>query len=133
MEYWTNDTRADVGWTLVGHIRKGGSDRIYFGVIATGEAWRYHTCHDMIFRVDGKPFSLGPERYHGTSAAPEEALVNEFITFDMTRTQLRAWAKAQKIEYKICNDEGTFPDEFMQDIRAYGPAWEEAVSKKNAS
>lgn len=76
--------------------------------------WKYLSCHDTHWLLDGKPFAGGAVHHDGSVG---NGYVVEHITQPLTAPELQMFAASKKIEFEVCNDAGEFTAEEMQDLR----------------
>ena len=105
-------------------VKAGKLDLLRFDFWHGADAWKYLNCHDISFLVDGKPFEPAGTDFGSQMSG---SLTIEIVYVALTREQLAAWAAAQKIEFRVCRDEHTFDATFMQDIKDFGPALDQAL------
>ncbi len=95
-------------------------------IVSKSDSWEYLECHFVKWLVDDRPLDLGDFEHNGSIGS---GYVLEFVTGRLKPTGLEAMTKAQKIEYKICNDVFKLTESEMADVRGLKKTFDEAIAK----
>lgn len=82
----------------------------------TSKSWEYLRCHSTAMLVDNTPFPLSESKHSGT---PERGYVIERIRMSLTIDQAIKLSEAKLVEFKVCNTEGQFSENDLQDLRKF--------------
>jgi len=133
----TNSPRS-LGWSatypsVVMTVKGGASadqEAILILTAASDAGWRYLRCHLFHMLADGEPVALGESRHSGEVA--RGSAVIEQIIVPVRLDDLRVAAAAQRIEYRICNDEYVAPEEFLCKLRGFVEAADKVLAERAA-
>jgi hypothetical protein len=84
--------------------KDGKFDRYELGVSSINNPPKFGDCHDLVFLVNGKPFSIEPE-YTPHRAAPDNPYVREEWTARLSEQAAMEFATATSIEVRACKIE----------------------------
>ena len=99
---------------------------VSLSIQSSSKEWKYLRCHSVKWLIDGKPVDLGIPEHQGDVSLGG---VTESVTFPFSMAKLNLLAKAEKIEFKICNDEITLDDTDVIEISNFKTAILEATKK----
>lgn len=86
-------------------------------LVVSGSDWRYLNCSATYWLADGKRFEL-PQPTHDGHVG--NGYVLEFLQIKILKpAELRKLAAAQRVEFKICNDEYVVSPSDLADLRVF--------------
>ena len=80
------------------------------------KSWEYLQCHSAAMLADGLPFPLAKSTHSGTVG---RGYVVERIKVPFTLANVKKLSEAKLVEFKICNTEGRFSEDDLQDLREF--------------
>lgn len=106
-------------------IKEGKQTEFNLMIAVIGSHWHYLQCHDVHFLVDDKPYTeLGQGKF---ASQMQGAATEEVWFFPLTREMLARLSSAERIEYKLCNDEKVFDAQDRAMLKDFGPALDDAL------
>lgn len=101
--------------SLLGVYDTDGSLQISLFISSLGTEWRYLNCRRTNWLRDGRPLTM-TDPIHNSDVL-NSGRVSEDLIVRLTLAQLHQLADAQRVEYKVCNDEYIVSSEEMRDFR----------------
>jgi hypothetical protein len=81
---------------------------------SSSEGWKYLKCHYLNWMLDGTPIEVPSATHDGQVG---NTVLVEQLNQRLDRAQLRRFASARSVEYKICNDEYSMSADELSGLR----------------
>ena len=89
-----------------GKERINEKSRIYGMIRSTSPSWRFNTCNDLIFLIDGERYSPTGIRHDGFVNSNTGSLhVVEFVTYDIDHSIANRISSANSVRGQLCSVE----------------------------
>jgi hypothetical protein len=87
----------------------------YLNIVYRTQRWEYLSCHQTYWLADGKPVMLPQPTHQGD--VDGGGVLEQLLIAPIELEQFQQLARAQQVEYKICNDEYRASPAAMQDFQ----------------